>query len=84
MLEMCAQMFPCQASNSVVQFLTKLQYVNKWSKIPQYPISTNLSVTTHNKKQGMSKQLSMRLLLQPSSLFLTHSISKKEIFQQTI
>ena len=76
---MCAQMFPRKGSKSVVQFLTKSR-VNKWSKIPQYQISTNLSITTHNRKQGMSKQLSMRLLLQPSSLFLTQSVSHKRNF----
>jgi hypothetical protein len=80
MLEMCVQMFHCKVFNSVLQFLTKLQCVNKWSKTPPYQISTNHSITKHNKKQRMSKQLSIELLLQPSPLFLSHSVSRKRNF----
>lgn len=77
-------MFPRKASNSVVQFLTKLQCVNKWSKSPKHQISTNLSITKHNRKQGMSKQLSVTLLLQPSSLFLTERFPQKKFFNRTL
>ena len=77
-------MFPCKASNSTVQFLTKLR-VNKWSKICQYQISINLNITTHNRKK---RKVKTTLHETPASTFIpvpdTQCFPQKKFFKRAL